>query len=68
MAPLGVVTPGFQLVMCSDVRLIVIKIFFLIVHASRSHAQGVLYKTGPPIESRVFLTELYFFLMFLSHC
>ena len=60
MAPLGVATPGFQLVVCSDVRLIVIKSFYLIAHASRSHAQGVLYTTGPLIESRVFLTELFF--------
>ena len=60
MAPLGLLTPGSHLVVCSDVRLIVFKSFFLIAHASRSHAQGVLYTTGPPIESRVFLTEIFF--------
>ena len=42
--------------------------FFLIAHASRSHAQGVLYTTGPPIESRVFLTEFFLTLLLFCHC
>jgi len=56
MAPLGIVTPGFHFVVCSDVRLIIIKIF-LPRACKLSQAQVVLYKTGPLIVSRVFLTE-----------
>jgi len=59
MAPRGVVTPGCHLVVCWDVRLIVIKKFSS-SRTSRARAQGVLYKAGPPIVSRVFLTELLF--------
>jgi hypothetical protein len=57
MAPLGV-TPGLHLVVCSDVRLIIIGNFPSLC-AIRSQAQVVLYKTGPPNLSSVFLTELF---------
>jgi len=50
MAALGVVPFGCHAAMCSTVGLIVIKTF----PHMRSRAQGVLYKTGPPIVSRSF--------------
>jgi len=43
MAPLGVVTPGFQLAVCSDVRLIIISKFSSSRAQVVSRAGGLVY-------------------------
>jgi hypothetical protein len=54
MTPPGVLTPAWHLAVCSEMRPIVIKTFFLFKRTTRCHAQAALYKTEPPIVSRIF--------------
>lgn len=57
MAP-GVVPLSSQLAWCAIVGLIVIKTFFLTLRFVHPHAQGVLYKTGPPNVSSIFCKRM----------